>query len=89
MTGIRLEIDEDGHNSYDDRKEKHREDVIHSRKHRIVWEPVERQATYDQFDADCQQIVNDIWIIGRDTKCEIGSGTTEKEFVREIYAKPH
>ena len=52
MPGIRLEIDEDGHKSYDDRKEKHSEEVISAFNRRIHRTPVDLKATDEDIDAD-------------------------------------
>ena len=84
MPNICLEIDEDGHQKYDARKEQEREHFIRSFGHRIIRRSVKRSATDDELKQEINTIVKAIRLMVRDLKCEYAWELSEEDFIREI-----
>jgi len=84
VPGICLEIDENGHASYESARETQREDFVRSFGHRMIRKSIRRNATSGEQDQAIQDIVGEIRVLIKDMKTEYAFDMSEEEFVSEI-----
>ncbi len=81
---ICLEIDENGHNNYDGKKEREREAFIRSFGHKLVRRSIKRNTSESELNNEIATIVVAVKNLIKDIKCEYAMDLTEEEFIAEI-----
>ena len=84
IPGICLEIDENGHASYESARETQRESFVRSFGHRMIRKSIRRNATSNEQDQAIKDIVGEIRALIKDMKTEYALDLSEEEFVNEI-----